>query len=100
MPLPFTETGLSPVLTSVMHAASLNRWKVIVPPAAAVAPVRCPVSLIDGPLAVAVVVSLGCPTDGQLAVLEVAVAKPPPTPAIVAVTVSIPPFAAVVNIAE
>ena len=87
-------------MTSVMHAASLNRWKVIVPPAAAVAPVRCPVSLIDGPLAVAVVVSLGCPTDGQLAVLEVAVAKPPPTPAIVAVTVSIPPFAAVVNIAE
>jgi len=37
---------------------------------------------------------------GQVAVFEVAVAEPPPTPLIVAVTTSLPPFADVTSVAE
>jgi len=39
-------------------------------------------------------------TAGQLAVFEVPEAEPPPTPAMVAVTTSVPPFALVVIVAE
>jgi hypothetical protein len=39
-------------------------------------------------------------TVGQAAVLEVALAEPPPSPFIVAVTTSLPPFADVTIVAE
>src|SRR6266542_3116504 len=62
-PLMLTVTGVRPVVTAVVHWSSLNRWKVIVPVASVVVPLRVAVSLIGLSMtafATAFVLSDGC----------------------------------------